>query len=68
MTYELKICKHFRRLVNQGVWWCDKQSDKGDPNIGYYLNCDCNRCPRRLDEDNIITCELTVSESYNEQT
>ena len=63
MTYTSTTCKHLRHLINQGIWWCGKQDDKNSPNIGYYMNCDCERCPEKLDESNLISFTM---ESFNE--
>lgn len=57
------MCKHHQHLINQGLWWCDKQDDKSSPNIGYYMNCDCERCPEMLDKENLITFEFSSETS-----
>ena len=66
------MCKHHQHLINQGLWGCDLQWDKGNPKIWFYLNCDCERCPERLDKSNWIDFMVVGSETseeyYNEQT
>lgn len=64
MVYTSIMCKHHQHLINQGIWWCELQYDKSNPNIGYYMNCDCERCPERFNEDNLISFTM---ESFNEQ-
>ena len=68
MIQKFNMCKHYQQLINQGIWWCDNQYNKSSPNIGYYLNCDCERCPEKdLPENQIgIWIESVTSEKYNE--
>jgi len=55
-------CKYFQHLVNQGIWWCEKQlTDKTNP---IYLNCDCKNCnePREKVTITTVTSENNLNE------
>lgn len=38
------MCEHQGHLINQGIWWCNLQSEDKEPNQTH-LNCDCKNCP-----------------------
>lgn len=57
---KLNSCIHLGQMVNQGIWWCNKQFDEPTE---IHTTCNCKACPDF--EAYTYTVETTVSEPFS---